>query len=438
MRWIAGLLLLMPVLAQEVHGPMVGYGEITETALWLQTQGTGQVQIRFWPQGDPQTARLTPPVTTQPEQDFIARFTLTDLKMGSRYDYEIYLNGTRLQRPYPMTFNTQPLWQFRTDPPNFSFAFGSCSYINDPPYDRPGKPYGGDPSIFTTIARQKPDFMLWLGDNVYFRESDWTSEAGMRYRYRHDRRVPELQPLLASTHHYAIWDDHDYGPNDSDRTFRGQDLALKVFRDYWANPSYGTPSTPGVFSRFVWGDVEFFLLDDRFYRSPNNLAPGPSKAMFGPAQMSWLTESLRSSQATFKIIVNGNQLLNPLTFFEAWGKFPDEQKSFLSFLTTQKIPGVLFLSGDRHHSELLKRQEPGLYPLYEFTASPLTAGGSRLAQEADNPSRVPGTWVTEGTQNFGLIQVSGPLKSRTLTLKALDKTGKELWKYQIPAAQLQL
>lgn len=35
----------------------------------------------------------------------------------------------------------------------------------------------------------------------------------------HSRSVAELQPFLASTHHYAIWDDHDYGPNDSDRGF---------------------------------------------------------------------------------------------------------------------------------------------------------------------------------------------------------------------------
>ena len=33
----------------------------------------------------------------------------------------------------------------------------------------------------------------------------------------------------------------------------------------------------------------------------------------------------------------------------------------------------MFLSGDRHFTELLKVERPGTYPLYEFTSSPLTS-----------------------------------------------------------------
>lgn len=262
------------------------------------------------------------------------------------------------------------------------------------------------------------------------------TEAAMRRRYMHTRALPELQPLLASVHHYAIWDDHDYGPNDSDRSFRGREWSLRVFKDYWANPSYGTMETPGVFTSFAWGDVEFFLLDDRFHRSPNRMPPGPEKMMFGPEQMRWLMEALRSSNATFKIIVAGNQMLNPLTFFEAFGNYPEEQKRLIDFIRTARISGVLFLSGDRHHTELLKRTEPGIYPLYEFTSSPLTSGGSRIEREANNPARVPGTWVTGGTRNFGMIEVSGPVKDRRLTLRTLDQKGRELWRYEIRAAEL--
>ena len=54
---------------------------------------------------------------------------------------------------------------------------------------------------------KNPDFMLWLGDNTYLRESDWNSRTGFIKRYPHTRALSELQPLLASTHHYATWDD---------------------------------------------------------------------------------------------------------------------------------------------------------------------------------------------------------------------------------------
>ncbi|HWP42513.1 MAG TPA: alkaline phosphatase D family protein [Blastocatellia bacterium] len=418
-------------------GPMLGYSEMTETVVWLQTRRPCRVQLRFWKQGQPETARLSEVVQTDAASDHIARFKLAELEFGSKYDYEVYIEGHRVAFPFTATFQTQPLYRYRSEPPPFRFAIGSCAYINDPPYDRPGTPYGQGFEIFRAIAEQKPDFMIWLGDNIYFREADWLTESGMRYRYAQNRELAELQPLLATVHHYAIWDDHDFGPNNSDRTFRLRDASLRVFKDYWANQTYGTRETPGIFGRFEWADVEFFLLDDRYYRSPDRMPEGPDNVMLGAAQMRWLKESLRSSRANFKIVVGGSQMMNPVMLFEAFGKYPAEQKELLDFLRQARINGALFLSGDRHHTELIKRVEPGIYPLYDFTSSPLTSGGSRIAEEENNPARVPGTWVTGGVRNFGLIEVSGPGNDRRLLMRTLDRTGKELWRHEIKASELQ-
>lgn len=416
-------------------GPMLGPAEIDAATVWVQTRYPCRVQVRLWPQGRPEAARLSPEVTTT-GADGIALLRLAGLDFGTRYDYELYLDGQRVERPYPLTLQTRALWQHRTDPPSFRAAIGSCAYINDSPFDRPGRPYGGDYRIFESIAAAQPDFMLWLGDNVYYREVDWLTEAGMRYRWAHDRALPELQPLLGAVHHYAIWDDHDYGPNNADRTFRLRETSLRVFRDHFPNPSFGTAEAPGVFTRFDWADVEFFLLDDRSYRSPDEMPDIPGKRMLGQAQMDWLKEALAGSQATFKVVASGSQMVNPLTFFEAFGNFPAEQKELFDFLRDARVEGVVFLSGDRHHTELLRRQVPGLYPLYEFTSSPLTSGGSRIEKEADNPARIPGTWVTGGTRNFGLLEVAGKPGERVLTLRTLDAQGKELWKHEIREGEL--
>ncbi|HSN88027.1 MAG TPA: alkaline phosphatase D family protein, partial [Thermoanaerobaculia bacterium] len=144
---------------------------------------------------------------------------------------------------------------------------------------------------------------------------------------------------------------------------------------------------------------------------------------------------LVSSRATFKIVAGGSQFWNPLVFYEAFGKFPAEQRELLDFLRDAKVEGVVFLSGDRHHTELLKRVEPGLYPLYEFTSSPLTSGTHKGEQEKDNPARIPGTWVTE-VRNFGLIEVTGKPEERVLRLRTLDPQGKELWKYEVREGEL--
>ncbi len=420
-------------------GPMLGPASMTATTVWLQTRQPVRAQVRFWKQGKPDSARLSDPIQTAADGDHIARIELSGLELGTRYEYEIYLDGLRVARPYPLAFQTQPSWLWKSNPPvppSFRIAVGSCAYINDPPYDRPGEPYGGEYEIFGAIAKQKPDFMLWLGDNVYLREPDWENEAGLRYRYANDRSLPEMQALLGAAHHYAIWDDHDFGPNDSDRTYRLREQSLGVFQDYWLNPSYGTEQTPGVFTRFNWSDVDLFLLDDRYHRSPNSMPAGPDKRMFGREQMQWLKEALANSRATFKIVAAGNQILNPVVFYEGLGKFPVEQQELLDFLREARISGVVFLTGDRHHTELIRRADiPGLYPLYDFTSSPLTSRAGKLEREADNPARVPGTWVA-GARNFGILEVTGPLDDRRLTLRTLDVKGKELWNHTIKASEV--
>ena len=277
--------------------------------------------------------------------------------------------------------------------------------------------------------------MLWLGDNIYYVEPDWLTESGMRHRWRMSRRYPELQPLLACTHLYAIWDDLDYGPNDSDSSYRLKDVALKVFADYFPQVRYGLPEAPGCFYRFEWGDVEFFMLDDRTYRTPNKMSVSPEKRMLGKAQMEWLKNSLRNSQATFKIIANGGQMINPMVYFEGFGLFPEEQKELLDFIVREKITGVVFLSGDRHMTELLRVTPPGGYPLYELTCSPLTSGPARgHPAEANNPARVEGTWVTQ--RNFALIKVRGKRGERELVLGVYDKDGNRLWERTLNEREL--
>jgi alkaline phosphatase D len=432
------LIFVAATVAQQVSGgsqvlrsgPMLGYSEMTETVVWLQTNSPARVHLNYWKQADAKSAKQTKTIQTGSEGDHIARFTISGLDFGTRYEYEVYLNDQKLNFNYPLQFQTQQHWRWRTDPPDFKFAIGSCAYINDPPFDRPGKPYGSGYEVFSAIADQNPDFMIWLGDNYYFREPDWLTETAMRYRVAQNRSLPELQRLLSSTHHYATWDDHDFGPNDSDGTFRGKDWALKIFQDYWANNTYGHDGIKGVFGRFEWADAEFFLLDDRYHRTPNRGA-GEKREMFGAAQMRWLRESLRSSAAPFKIIVGGNQMLNPLTPKESWSEFPEEQKRFFEFLRDEKIEGVVFLSGDRHYSELLKRTDLGTYPLYDFTSSPLTAGNSKpFKEEENNPHRVPGTLILD-VKNFGIIEIGGKPKNRTLTMKTIDLNGKERWRHEI-------
>jgi len=290
--------------------------------------------------------------------------------------------------------------------------------------------------IFDAIAAKAPDLMVWMGDNLYFQAPDELDPASMAARYRRQRALPALQRLLTAAPQIAIWDDHDYGPNDADMSYVMKGESLALFRRYWANPSYGLPDVPGVFGRTRWGDVDLFLLDDRWYRSANRMNDAPDKTMFGAQQLAWLRNALVYSHAPLKLVVNGSQLWNRANRFEGFNHFSYEQKALADWLLSQRVDGVMFASGDRHFTELLRIDRPGAYPLYEFTSSPLTSRAYENPDNAErtNPDLVAGTLV--GKRQFGLIRLTGPEKTRQITLESYDQTGALLWRHEIDAKAL--
>jgi alkaline phosphatase D len=411
---------------------MHGFIDQSSMTLWAQTERAARVTVDLHPEGAPAKRRRVEG-TAGAEDDFALRLRLAGLDPGTQYRYQVSVDGKPAGEAG--AFTTQPLWQYRTDPPEFAVAIGSCAYVNDR-YSRPGPPWGGEYGIFDAIAAKSPDLMLWMGDNVYFRDPEWTSLEGMSGRYRAYRTLPELRKLLRAAAHVAIWDDHDFGPNDSDGSFPMKEAALEAHKRYWPNPSHGLPGVPGVFGLVSWGDADFFLLDNRFYRYPNRYPPTPEKAMFGRAQLEWLKQALVFSRATFKVIVAGGQLWNARNRYESFFNYPAEQRALAEWLVERKIEGVLFLSGDRHFTELLRHERPGTYPLHEFTSSPLTAGPFREApaEEREHPDLVPGTFVTE--RSFGMLRFAGPRRERAVTLEAYGADGRLLWQQRLAAAEL--
>jgi alkaline phosphatase D len=412
-----------------LSGPMNGYSEMREAMIWVQMRQPCRVQLAYWPDTLPSKRMLSEPVQATAQQHHTVHLLATQVEPGVRYGYEIIANGKSQTKGRALTFRTQELWQYRRDPPPVTIAAGSCAYTNEPPYDRPGKTYGTNYAIYESIAAAKPDLMLWLGDNVYLREADWFTHTGIMKRYTHWRSLPQLQNLLAACHHYAIWDDHDYGPNDANRSWPHRDKTLHAFKQFWANNGYGVAGQEGITGAFQWGDVDFFLLDNRWHRTDPDLATVPEQ-MLGRAQIDWLIEMLRYSRAPFKIIAVGGQVLNNAQVYENYSRYEAERAYLLDRIAEEKITGVVFLTGDRHHAELVRVEHKG-WPMYDFTTSPLTSGTHRGDEATTN--RVEGTLYTG--HNFGLLHVAGPRTDRTLTLRLMDAEGKEVWRREIATAE---
>jgi alkaline phosphatase D len=436
---IVSLFLAAFVVAQPrvVSGPMLGPVELRDAKVWVEVSPeVKSISLQLNKKGDSKSRTIAYKGELGNEFNPL-QFTIGGLDINTSYQYKIWINGKATN--YGGELTTKDLWQWRKPIPEFNFLTGSCSYFNQPIYDRPGTPYGKDSSIFEPMAKEKAAFMLWLGDAWYTREVDYYSEWGLWYRASHDRALPIMQNFFKSMPQFAIWDDHDYGPNDIGKNYILKETSRNIFNKYFCNPSSGE-NGQGTYTMTSWGDADIFMTDDRWWRSADLMKdsvdgkPNPEKRMLGKQQMEWLKNSLLFSTATFKIIAVGSQVLNPVSPFEKWLNFPAEYEELLSFLKEYKINGVVFLTGDRHHSEIIKVERPGTYPLYDITVSPLTSGTHKFGGvEINNPYRVIGI---DEKQNYARFSFSGVRGSRKLVVEFLGLKGEKLGDWSITEKDL--
>jgi alkaline phosphatase D len=245
-------------------------------------------------------------------------------------------------------------------------------------------------------------------------------------------------------HHYATWDDHDYGSNDSNQSFELKDVSLAAFKAYWGNASWGEADNRGVYGKFFWGDAAFFLMDNRYHRDDDLLdeTSHPNKSQYGARQKEWLkaglihAQKLEKDHARFKFIVTGGQVLTDFGgASETFAYYTREREELLKFIVDQRITGVIFLTGDVHFTELARKIGATQWA-YELTSSPLSSGASNLGttERKNDPQRVPGTLVVD--QNFCTLALGGPDEARVVTIACFDKSGAKRWERTIAAAEL--
>ena len=102
---------------------------------------------------------------------------------------------------------------------------------------------------------------------------------------------------------------------------------------------------------------------------------------FFEKQVEYLIDMLKNSKAPFKFVVSGGQFLNTAEVYENHINFPEERAFILQRIKEENIKGVIFLTGDRHHSEVNKMDLGDGNCIYEFTTSPLVSSPSSNKNE---------------------------------------------------------
>ena len=407
-----------------MQGPMVGAVTDTDAKIWVRTSGAFTVAVVYDVTPDFRSPKQTEPVMVKKADDYTAVITIPDLDPSTEYFYELRVDGIKdryLKNLKPLRFETAPPVG---DAADLRIAFGSCPKWQD---DRVQP-------IWPWVVHHDPDIFFWIGDNIY---GDTLDPDILREEYRRQREVWGLQPLIHNTSNLAVWDDHDFGLNNHDRTNPVKEGAYEVFLDYWPNPSFGLPEVKGIFYTATWGQVEFFVIDDRWYRDPCEDPDTPEKTMLGAGQYEWLTEKLEASAAVFKVLVSGSGWSkNKGEGGDAWSAYLHERNRLFDFIRDEGIGGVVLLSGDSHIGEInvIPWSENGGYDLYDLVGSPL-AQKSPDSWLARRPERRIRPVYFQGS-NVGIVDFVLEPEPR-LVFRVLDTQGRNVWQpFELQATEL--
>lgn len=399
---------------QLVSKPFVGHTNSSEINVWCMFKRADAVFIR---NSDGQQKVFTWQKNKCFRKYLPVNVQFQHLNSGQQYNLSYSYNNKDFYPLITTQTDTDSIY-------DFSFLAGSCAFIGTG-FNSLIKPFNSL-EIFKHMKNDSSQLMIWLGDNLYYILQSFRYKPQLKRNIK-TRLNKKLNHLLYSKQNYAIWDDHDYGNNNSTASFKYKNTSLNVFQQFWPNPIHDTLN----YYTFKKSDAQFFMLDDRY----NN---EHEKAVLGKQQAAWLKDALAASNAVFKFICIGMQAINPVSTKECFYKTTTEYKELIDFIIQQRISGVLFISGDRHHAELMKVQEDGLYPMYDFTTSPLTMYPIKIgknSKEYKNPYKIQGTYYP--SYNYGKIKLYGNFDDRKCLFELKNKQGKTVWKYEITAQELQ-
>ena len=390
-----------------IHGPLVGKVTHNAASFWVRTAQATPISVVI-----SRTPDFAGPVVaaqghTRADADYTGILQAQGLQPNTRYHYQIQVDGVAA----PSASGSFHTFAAPGSPTQIRLAFGGGSGFV-PPNER----------AWDTIRSYSPDLLLLFGDNVYI--DDPESIIMQRYTYHRRQSRPEWRHLTAQTPVFSIWDDHDFGTNDCwggpaiDAPFWKPHFAFRTFRENWVNPGYaGGDEQPGCWYRFQVGDIDFVMLDCRYYRtSPTE----PHPTMLGPVQKRWLKATLRQLSGTFKVICSSVpwDYRTKGDSRDTWNGYRDEREEIFSFLEAQRIEGVLLMSADRHRSDAWRIDRPNGYSLYEFNSSRLT--NQHVHPEMTDAGAL---FSYNKKQSFGIVDLNTEREDPTATYSVVTIDG---------------
>ena len=255
--------------------------------------------------------------------------------------------------------------------------------------------------IFEHLAARRPDVFVWQGDLNYPDTHGPLAQTTSAYAgiWRDFLANPLLEPILRETAFGPQRDDHDFGVQDANSTLIG---------DFpWGVAPWDALMSGRGYYRFPAGAAEFWVLDQRSFKSDPEGEDGPEKTLLGARQRRWLFETLARSRAPFKLVCS------PCTIFLGgnsrdgnWSNdFEAERELLLEHIDRRVTGTTLFLTGDTHLTGVFDsdgRFEARAAPIGIPTPNDITLTDPNAAEDLREE---PGVAYAGDENHFTLIDV---------------------------------
>ena len=333
----------------------------------------------------------------------IHHFALDGLEPDTTYAYRIAGADGVAQEGRFRTFPEEV-------PASFSFVAGSCART------------ASEHRVFETILGHDPRVFLHLGDLHYENIGDDDVD---RFRDAFDLVLGSgaQSQLYRSTPIAYVWDDHDFGRNNSDRTSRSKPAATAAYRQHV--PCYPLGDRSAIHQAFTIGRVRFVMTDCRSERTPPN-TPHRYRTMLGKRQKAWLKRELLDAKGRYPLVVLVSSVgwIGKSFDGDSWPGFPSERAELAIFMAEHGIDNVLMLSGDAHMLAI----DDGANNTYSPTGGP-NFPVFHVAALDQNGSTKGGPYthgVEAGGGQFGLVTIDDRVHEVEVTLSGRDADDREL------------
>ena len=327
-----------------------------------------------------------PDTAVTAENNRVVSLEIPGLVPNRQYYYALEINGA-LDLSLTGRFRTFP-----QGPATFTFALGSCAWT------------GSNAPTFNTIRQLEPLFFFHTGDLDY--DNIAVNDRNVyRQTYETVLSSPAQSQLYRSVPIAYMWDDHDFGPNNSDSTAPGRVAARLTYQEYV--PHYPLDAGSGdvaIYFRFDVGRVRFLVCDSRSARSPWPAPDDALKTMLGSTQKAWFKDQLLLARDSVALIVWVNTLpWIGTTGDDGWYLYTNERRELADFIRDNQIKNLCQIAGDAH-----------MVAIDDGTNSDYATGGGACfpvfqAAPLDRTPSVKGGPYSHGafggTQQFGLFTV---------------------------------